>query len=104
MITSFADDTQASRPIHGPEDIYILQQDINTIYAWAQRVNMEFNGEKFEGLRCWYHTNKFRLNHHYKDPVGEDISESDRVKDLGVLFSPDLTFKIHIQKNGEGHQ
>ena len=97
-ITSFADDTRASRPILGLEDIDILQQDINTIYAWAQRVNMEFNGEKFEGLRCWPHTNKFGLNHHYKDPVGEDITESDKVKDLGVLFSPDLTFKIHIQK------
>ena len=78
----------------------VLQQDINTIYDWAKRVNMEFNGDKFEGLRCWPYDDKseMRLNHHYKDPDGTDIIEPDKVKDLGILFTPDLTFSAHIQK------
>ena len=37
-------------------------------------------------------------NHHYKDPGGLGIEEPTKVKDLGILFSPDLTFKIHIDK------
>ena len=99
-ISSFADDTRASRPIHSTADMESLQQDINTIYAWADRVNMQFNGDKFECLRCWPHQEKHDLatNHHYKDPGGLDIEEPTQVKDLGILFSPDLTFRVHIDK------
>ena len=81
-LTSFADNTRASRPIHTPQDINILQEDINKIYAWAQRVNMEFNADKFEGLRCWPHTDKSGLEYHYKDSEGVNITESKKVKDL----------------------
>ena len=37
-------------------------------------------------------------NHHYKDPGGLDITEPSQVKDLGILFSPDLSFKVHTDK------
>ena len=37
-------------------------------------------------------------NHHYKDSSGKDIQEPPEVKDLGVLFSPDLSFRAHIDK------
>ena len=99
-VTSFADDTRASRPISSIGDMESLQQDINTIYAWADKVNMEFNGDKFECLRCWPHQDKADLltNHHYTDPGGSNIEEPAKVKDLGILFTPDLTFKIHIEK------
>ena len=99
-ISSFADDTRASRPIQSMDDMESLQQDINIIYAWADRVNMEFNGDKFECLRCWPHQEKLDLatNHHYKDSSGSDIEEPMTVKDLGVLFSLDLSFKVHIDK------
>ena len=73
---------------------------INTIYSWADRVNMEFNGDKFECLRCWPHQDKSHLldNHHYKDSSDKDIEEPSEVKDLGILFSPDLSFRVHIDK------
>ena len=99
-ISSFADDTRASRPINSICDMETLQQDINVIYAWANRVNMELNGDKFECLRCWPHQDKNDLltNHHYKGPGGSDIEEPSEVKDLGILFSPDLSFQSHINK------
>ena len=56
-VTSFADDTRASRPIHSQADINMLQQDINTIYAWADRVNMEFNGDNLSASGA-VHTRK----------------------------------------------
>ena len=37
-------------------------------------------------------------NHHFKDPDGSDIEEPSEVKDLGILFSPDLTSRTHIDK------
>ena len=61
---------------------------------------MQFSGDKFECLQCWPHqeTNYLSTNHHFKDPGGLDIVEPTQVKDLEVLFSPDLTFLAHINK------
>ena len=50
-VSSFADDTRASRGIKDPADSAQLQKDIETIYKWARVVNMEFNGDKFECIR-----------------------------------------------------
>ena len=44
-ITSFADDTRASRQINGNHDYQQLQSDLNIIYVWARKVNMEFKGD-----------------------------------------------------------
>ena len=30
-----------------------LQKDLENIYEWANNVNMEFNGDKFEAIRYW---------------------------------------------------
>ena len=42
-VSSFADDTRASRGIKDSEDPVKLQKDLETIYKWANDVNMEFN-------------------------------------------------------------
>ena len=47
-VSSFADDTRASRGIKTSLDNVQLQDDLKTIYSWAEEVNMEFNGDKFE--------------------------------------------------------
>ena len=80
-----------------PQGTVLVPVLFNTIYAWADRVNMEFNGDKFECLQCWPHQDKLDLisNHHYNGPAGLDIGEPTEVKDLGVLFSPDIYFKAH---------
>ena len=50
-VTSFADDTRASRGMESFSDHEQLQNDIETIYKWASDVNTEFNGDKFECIR-----------------------------------------------------
>ena len=105
-ITSFADDTRASREIKGNNDYSKLQSDLNTIYGWAREVNMEFNGDKFEVLRCWPDVTNwsqhlpFQLKneHIYKDCKGDFIEEKEHVKDLGIMLSSDLSFSHHIKK------
>ena len=97
-VTSFADDTRASRPIRSNSDTNKLQEDLELIYKWADQVNMEFNSDKFECLRCWPHPEKpdSGAQHNYHVSNGEAIKAETEVKDLGVLFSPDLSFKPHI--------
>ena len=52
--SSFVDDTRVQRSIADTnQDCRALQQDLATIYSWAERVNMTFNSDKFECLRYW---------------------------------------------------
>ena len=34
-------------------DVGQLQGDLETIYKWAEKVNMDFNSDKFEVVRYW---------------------------------------------------
>ena len=72
----------------------ILQLDLETIYKWAEKVNMFFNDDKFEALRCW--PGDDREDHHYKNPANKNIEEPSDLKDLGVRLSNDLTFTKHF--------
>ena len=42
----YADDTLLYRIIHTPEDIAILQRDLNTLFEWAKKWLMSFNPSK----------------------------------------------------------
>ena len=100
-VTSFADDTRASRGIKTSLDPVQLQKDIETIYQWAKDVNMEFNGDKFESIRYWPNKDlreQFDEEFEYVNEEGISIEEKDCLKDLGVLLSNDLTFSKHIDK------
>ena len=46
----FVDDTKISAKIKTKEDTELLQQDLNTIYKWADDNLMQFNGGKFERM------------------------------------------------------
>ena len=95
--SSFADDTRVQRGIHSPEDCSSLQADLQTIYSWANHVNMHFNSDKFECMRLWpnpSNTPEFE----YLGPDGEKIEVKQSLKDLGVHLSSDLSFKLQVEK------
>ena len=100
-VSSFADDTRVSRGMVTTADPIQLQEDLKTIYAWAERVNMSFNGDKFECLRYWPDKDigdVFRAEFPYKNEEGIEIEEKETLKDLGIQMSADLTFSKHIDK------
>ena len=80
--------------------IWILYSMASAAYMPGLTVNMEFNNDKFGCLRCWPHQEKLDLisNHYYKDQGGLDIKEPSQVKDLVILFSTELSFKIYNEK------
>ena len=95
--SSFADDTQVKRSIKDPQiDCQSLQQDLQSIYDWAQDVNMHFNSDKFECICYWPGSDIPQYN--YTSPDGDDIEEKVNIKDLGIHLSNDLTFQFQIQK------
>ena len=49
--SSFADDTKIWRSVKTQDDCAQLQADLQSVYEWAEYVNMSFNGDKFEWIR-----------------------------------------------------
>ena len=100
-VSSFADDTRASRGMKTSADPVQLQTDLKTIYQWAEDVNMKFNGDKFECIRYWPDQDLgavFKEEFKYTNEEGECIEEKEDIKDLGVLLSNDFSFSKHIDK------
>ncbi|KAK3881506.1 hypothetical protein Pcinc_014051 [Petrolisthes cinctipes] len=50
-VTSFADDTRVSHSIKDKDDVIALQNDLQSIYRWADNNNMSFNSSKFEVVK-----------------------------------------------------
>ena len=93
--SSYVDDTRAVRSIVDQgSDCQALQNDLASIYSWAEDVNMVFNSEKFECLRYWPKHSKPDFT--YKSPDGSVIEEKEHLRDLGVEMASDLSFNIHI--------
>ena len=72
-----------------------LQEDLSTIYQWAEQVNMVFNSDKFECLRYWPRQH-LKPDFPYRSPDGSEIEEKTHLRDLGVEMASDLTFTVHI--------
>ena len=95
--SSYVDDTRVTRTITDPAlDSKALQEDLESIYSWAEDVNMVFNSDKFECLRFWPGTTE-QPNIGYNSPDGSQIEEKPHLRDLGVQINTDLTFRNHIQ-------
>ena len=50
ILRSFADDTRVSKKIICNEDKNLMQEDLKSIYKWANDNKMEFNVGKFEQI------------------------------------------------------
>ena len=99
--SSYVYDTRVSRSIGSvATDCQQLQNDLISIYQWAEDVNMTFNSDKFECLRYW--PKKNMPDNHYKSPDGSVIEEKQHLRDLGVEMDCDLTFSVHISNTVAG--
>ena len=94
--SSYVDDTRVSRTIISSDlDSKALQDDLASIYSWAEDVNMVFNSDKFECLRFWPGTAP-KPEIKYTSPDGSLIEEKSYLRDLGVQIGTELTFSNHI--------
>ena len=95
FLSSFADDTRLSKAVKGVTDVTKLQQDLNSIYEWAEQCNMQFNDSKFELLR-YGKDSALTSCTSYLTNNGTIIDEKDFVKDLGITISNTGCFTKHI--------
>ena len=92
-IRPFADDSVLYHEIKGPEDHDILQQDLNAVFAWADKWQMSFNASKCQHLTITWKKQPSNYNYCVSNQI---IEKTDNHKYLGVTISSDLSFKHHI--------
>jgi hypothetical protein len=92
MIMMFADDVKVIKVIHTSNDCMDLQRDINAVYRWSTLNKLNFNIKKCEMMSF---TRSSFPHHHQYTLGGDNITRVTTVRDLGVLFDPQLTFREH---------
>ena len=85
LITSFADDTRATKVMKTETDAVELQNDLFRIYEWSEENNMQFNSVKFELIR-YGKDQKLKESTSYITPDWEQIESTATVKDLGITM------------------
>ena len=101
-ISSFADDTKISREIKKSDCVQSLQSDLNKVIEKSMNDNMKLHEGKFELL-------SYRNKHSaceelpflpdlttYSTPSGSVLEPSPKVKDLGVILTPDCKWQTQI--------
>lgn len=94
-VSSFADDTRLLKVVTTDEEHDQMQQDLNSIYVWADRNNMKFNSTKFELLQ-YRHPKNPNPTKEYITPDDHNIQRARHLRDLGVEISDDATFERQI--------
>ena len=92
----FADDAKIFKEISSPNDCLLLQTDIDNFFNWCSMWRMQLNVDKcyfinFSLKRKYDITFNYSINR-------TDLSEVNEIKDLGVYFTSNLNFSLHIKK------
>ena len=94
-VASFADDTRVLKEVSSVTDAKQLQDDLTSLYTWAEHNNMSFNNTKFEHIHYTLEEINDNISN-YTAPNGSHIDTKNFVKDLGITFSSDGNFTQHI--------
>ena len=93
-ILLYADDVKIFRSDCTPMDASALQRDLNSLVSWASSNGLSSNLKKCNVMSFSRLNNKFMYNYVLR---GVSIDRADSVSDLGIIFSPTLSFAEHAQ-------
>ena len=89
----FADDCKFFRQIATPEDINVMQADLDKLYEWSQKWLLTFHPEKCVNLRISLSKDPGTHTYHLGD---DNLKNVEEVRDLGVNVDSKLKFQTHI--------
>ena len=87
----YVDDTKCYLNVHRLTYSSVLQENLNAIISWSQKWHLTFNPNK-----CAFVRFKPILQTSY-DILSTQLVAQQCHKDLGILFSPDLTWEQHYK-------
>ena len=91
----FADDAKLLRKVKHSEDCEVLQKDLEKVWRWGKKWEMEFNIKKCSIME--FGRSKNRIIGTYK--LGdEEVKKVEYEKDLGVVITNNMSPDKHINK------
>ena len=90
----YADDTKLSHPVSSPSDCSLLQLDIQALEQWSSHSGLSFNASKSFLMRFCNRSPLASVDYSLNDSV---ISYVSSCRDLGVIFSSDLSWTDHYK-------
>ena len=102
-IRCFADDTRVCKALSSCQDVSALQKDLENIITWSDCNNMMLHEDKFEYICHQANRSNLLLQlpftstyFEYHTLGGITLHPANNIRDLGVYFSDDLSWTIHI--------
>lgn len=93
-LMQFADDSCLSKPIYNTNDIQNFQIDLNNVYNYCSKLNLEINSQKSIHLRISFknceHLNTYTINN-------ISIPSHNSHKHLGVIIDNKLSFNEYTE-------
>ena len=93
-ILLFADDAKLFKRISSIVDCLALQSDINNILQWCSKWKLSLNVSKCYFIRFTNKRNVLNFSYCLGESVLEEVKN---IRDLGIFFSSNLSFKYHIE-------
>lgn len=90
----YADDLKLFLKIESPTDAFNLQQDINNLNNWCDSNHIFLNIQKCKIMR--FHRNNMPALYRYSID-GTILNEVFVMRDLGIIFTPNLSFVEHYK-------
>ena len=92
MLLMCADDAKCAKLVRNQEDCSELQDDLNSLCSWYLQWNVKFKESKCILLRCCNNAHSIAMKYTMNNC---EIPSRDEHRDLGVMFSSDLSFRPH---------
>ena len=98
----YADDLKFYRVIHSLQDCTKLQDDLENVRKWCEDNKLSLNLKKCQSMSF---TRKTKYVKHDYTVSGTTLTNTNFVKDLGIIFDSGLTFGRHIDTiTNESHR
>lgn len=92
-VSMFADDSKLIKDIKSEDDVRALQRALNQLERWATRNKLIINVSKTYMMS--YNDRGFNTSYHLNH---EKLKRVHQIRDLGVIFDSELTFRHHLEQ------
>ena len=96
----YCDDTQVYKELSQSDthkSIYSLSDSLTDISLWMKSSKLKLNSDKTEFISIGTKQQRHKLSNHFPVKLlDSDITPSDSVRNLGVIFDSDFSFHKHV--------
>jgi hypothetical protein len=95
-VLMFADDTKVYSALEPGSEDNSLQEDLDDLQEWAQKMCMRFHPEKCKVMHLGHNSHRKKYHMTTSDGAKHTLEVTEQEKDLGVTIDSKLVFSKHV--------